>query len=926
MISTKDNKTLKTPKNNNTKKAGYTVHLNNQNSQNFEFYCIDLHKNNYQNQITYHWLHIPYELLYESKCCPNIDKFREKILLAKKNGTGLNVIKEYGIDGLSYEIVDGIKVFHALQMKLYSKKSYLTGSDLGTFLGVNSLLYFNNNKSRGYLYYTCKLEQNIENILNSTFYVPISLENPFENNAFDKHNNLKLLDEKIDNLINSIDSEISGFSHVLRYYQIEAIQKLSICFNNVKNNIKLLNIICGCGKTTITTEHIKDKKYKHVFIFSPLRVLAKQNLERFKKDLVNCETKYEYILVDSDSEGHRDINVIREKMNSSACVFSITYDSYDIILQLFHTNVTVSNDGSEDVSEDVSEEDVDESIEISDDSNCTYEESTFSTDCDFSNSFVIVDEAHNLTSVSDNFIKMLKSFNNVLLLTGTPPNILDDKISHEVVYEYGMSKAIEDKFICDYNIYLPLIENNAVDIDIPEELTESALLLDNDILKKALFLVNSILLKGSRRCICYMNSIEECNIFEKVINDIMDKYHGCDYIVYKMNCETSSAERNFILNNFEKPDDDGKSIIRLLLNIRILNEGIDIIKCDSVFIGNISDNSNIISMVQRICRANRLDNDNKNKIANCYFYCDDLNKCVNSLQLLKTNDIDFVKKIHYIDSNFKKTGSSESIEKVIGYNKELEKFINVKCISLNDMWEMKRQLLFQFVFDNNGKIPTQKTHKIMNYWFSRQKNKIKTINDTIYKKLSENPIIKQNLDTLFEKRKIEKIDLSEEQKIEALIQYVIDKNELPQAKTEIMLNGKMWKIGSYYNHIKKIIKSIDSPLYIQLTNAHETFQENLSVLFEKRTIEKIDLSEEEKIEELIKYVIDKNELPQYRTEIMLNGKMWKIGSYYNDIKKKIKSIDSPLYIQLTNSHMKFRKNLSTLFEKRKKEKIDSEKK
>ena len=122
MISTKDNKTLKTPKNNNTKKAGYTVHLNNQNSQNFEFYCIDLHKNNYQNQITYHWLHIPYELLYESKCCPNIDKFREKILLAKKNGIELNVIKEYGIDGLSYEIINDTKVFHALQMKLYAKK------------------------------------------------------------------------------------------------------------------------------------------------------------------------------------------------------------------------------------------------------------------------------------------------------------------------------------------------------------------------------------------------------------------------------------------------------------------------------------------------------------------------------------------------------------------------------------------------------------------------------------------------------------------------------------------------------------------------------------------------------------------------------------------------------------------------------------
>ena len=211
-----------------------------------------------------------------------------------------------------------------------------------------------------------------------------------------------------------------------------------------------------------------------------------------------------------------------------------------------------------------------------------------------------------------------------------------------------------------------------------------------------------------------------------------------------------------------------------------------------------------------------------------------------------------------------------------------------------------------------------KMWKIASY-YSDIKKKIKSTDSPLYIQLTNaHEKFFENLSTLFENRKIEKIDLSEEEKIKAFIQYVIDNNNLPQKKTEIMLNGKMWKIGVYYNTIKNKIKSIDSPLYIQLTNSHEKFQENLSTLFENRKIEKIDLTEEEKIEELIQYVIDNNEVPQQKTEILMNGKIWKIGKYYSHIKTKIKSIDSPLYLQLTSAHEIFRENLNNTFKKREK--------
>ena len=82
--------------------------------------------------------------------------------------------------------------------------------------------------------------------------------------------------------------------------------------------------------------------------------------------------------------------------------------------------------------------------------------------------------------------------------------------------------------------------------------------------------------------------------------------------------------------------------LKIICSIRILNEGIDIPNCDSVFIGNVGTYSSDITMVQRMCRANRLLKRNPNKVAYCFLWTDDLNKIVNSSEfysneLLKKN-------------------------------------------------------------------------------------------------------------------------------------------------------------------------------------------------------------------------------------------------------------------------------------------------
>ena len=133
----------------------------------FELYCVKKHSEDF-NQITYHWSNIPESELYESgfitKTFGSFRNFRLKRVEDKKNEK-INTIQEYGLDGLSieYQDEDEEKIFHGLQMKLWDCRRKLTGHDLGTFMAiVMCSLQIKNNKSRGYLYHTCKIEETLD--------------------------------------------------------------------------------------------------------------------------------------------------------------------------------------------------------------------------------------------------------------------------------------------------------------------------------------------------------------------------------------------------------------------------------------------------------------------------------------------------------------------------------------------------------------------------------------------------------------------------------------------------------------------------------------------------------------------------------------------------------------------------------------------
>lgn len=638
---------------------------NKTNSQNFEFYCIEQHKKNFNEEV-YHWFNIPDSILINSKFFSSYEELRNK----RKNNCKL---KEYGLDGISVEIKDNIKIYHGLQMKLWNNT--LCANDLGTFLSVIYNRF--DESSKGYLYHTSNLEKILQKDISiKNRIISIKVDNPFEN------------------IVNSDYKNESNYEHknniILRPYQIEAISKLDEGWNGIKS----LNVPCGCGKTIIFSEHLKNSFYKNVFIFSPLRFLTEQNLERIKLYL----PKYNHLLIDSD--GTRDINDIINKLDKNT-VYSCTFRSAsDIISELVNNGYNFN----------------------------------------IKNTILIVDEAHNLLN-NTKLIELCKFFSKVLLVTATPSIQLESIIGSEIIYNYPFKDAIKDKHICDYEIYFPYIEKNKNLNNIPSELLH----LDNNLANKCLFFINGLLITGSRRAIVYLKNSEECEIYEYIFNEIMNKYHYFKVLIKTITCEVKKEERINIINEFQK--DEEEEIIKIILSIRILDEGIDIPKCDSIFITYIGDPYNDIRNIQRICRANRIDNTNINKVSSVFIWCDNIDKSLNTLKLFRDNDIDFHKKIKIKYNSYEP--KNENIEEnVKKSNHMLLEYINIHCLNEEELFEIRKQQLFRFCNEYERCIKEKESFEEykLGKWYSEQKLQIKNCNKNIYNILIKNDYVKKDID------------------------------------------------------------------------------------------------------------------------------------------------------------------------------------
>ena len=131
--------------------------------------------------------------------------------------------------------------------------------------------------------------------------------------------------------------------------------------------------------------------------------------------------------------------------------------------------------------------------------------------------------------------------------------------------------------------------------------------------------------------------------------------------------------------------------INILCNVHILDEGIDIPECDSIFLTH--PNNNPINIIQRISRANRLDNSNVNKVAKIFiWYKDELKLEQIMKNITKIINIKYgTESNEFINTNIK-------IENVID-NYKIKNFIKNNLLINEDFFEKYK---INTIIDNNN--------------------------------------------------------------------------------------------------------------------------------------------------------------------------------------------------------------------------------
>jgi len=433
-----------------------------------------------------------------------------------------------------------------------------------------------------------------------------------------------------------------------RDYQIEAYNTLQ------SENRSILEMPCGTGKTIVT--YLISLNYKNIILLSPLISTTEQLITHYKNYYSKEKEPISYTLI--NSQNTRDINKIEISKNKN--ILGSTFESCDVINKLL------------------------KKLE--------------------GNTFIVIDEYHNLShsNITDNnneINKLLLSNNNkILFVSATPKNYGEqyNNIFGNVKYKLDWKLAIENKYICDYNFYYP---NNDKIIEHINNINFDTSIIEKTILiNKAFFLLESIKTLDIKKCIVYLKTIKESEIFENILKTI-NIYFNITLGIYNINYNTSRTKRNILLTKFR----NNKTKISIILNVHILDEGIDIPECDSVFLTH--PNNNPINIIQRISRANRISNDKP--IANILIWIKYKVKLENIIKNIE-NYIPF--KINNVNNKFINTNNN--------FNDNTNNIILNTNTNNNTNKIIISNTIITFLESENNKVFIHLIDKNNNNWFS----------------------------------------------------------------------------------------------------------------------------------------------------------------------------------------------------------------
>ena len=427
-----------------------------------------------------------------------------------------------------------------------------------------------------------------------------------------------------------------------REYQLEAIKVLSNGTNSV------LSLPCGMGKTFIAS--LIAQNYDNIIVLSPLKVLAQELLTNIYN---NTNNKYNRILLSSD-------DVLRvedvEKKIRNKNIISSTYHSAHIIDELYDN---------------------------------------------FKKCIIIIDEYHNLSKTNltnkDNAIyKLINNGDKKLYLSATP----NMEIKYDTIYNYKWKDAINNKYICDFDIVIPELND---DVNYITKILNIENTFNKKYISKVYFMLKSMLYFGNRKCIMYATTTDKAKKYDTII-EWLSKILNIELVKNIIDYKTSPTKRNKYLELFKCSDK-----LSIIVNVHILDEGINIEYCDSVFICN--PNNNINNIIQRMCRCNRITK-TKTK-SNVYLWCNNkkVDKILNHIFGLTNNEInnkvikyDCSKNEVIINKNRNENQNKNQNENRNKNENENEKNkIIVKQSETNYYYEFNSNKIYTIIDNNNEK-------------------------------------------------------------------------------------------------------------------------------------------------------------------------------------------------------------------------------
>jgi len=231
-----------------------------------------------------------------------------------------------------------------------------------------------------------------------------------------------------------------------------------------------------------------------------------------------------------------------------------------------------------------------------------------------------------------------------------------------------------------------------------------------------------------------------------------------------------------------------------------------------------------------------------------------------------------LKKLQFCNGNYEKNNEKDIVVKE--QNIKLIEHITIKCLSFSEMFEFKKKLLFEFVDSNNRTPMGKESFKNISIgtWFQNQKRKIFTDKDEIYIKLSQNIIVKNELNRYLNSSTFNKT-------LAIFLEYVNLNNKIPTCKESF----KNINIGTWFRHQKSKINTDKDEIYNDFSQ-NIIVKEELDRYLDPNTFNKT-------LEIFLEYVNLNNKTPLAK-ESFNNVN---IGSWFQYQKKKINTNEDKTY-------------------------------